>query len=296
MKKQHLLSALFLGFLLALCSPAFAQYKIEDLSARADLYDIQNSVQHYKYSNYYLLTKVERWIYDTIYPAISNAEPTAILPYYSTLDDDVDGNAINNAVNAIRIDHPEFGWIDNYYKSSRYVKNSSGNYDLEITFAYNSLASNAKYYQREFEAAAEKLLSYARRHKTLVEQERYIFDYLKSEIAYVKSDLDQTGYATLVMKSAVCGGFAITFNYLMERLGIPSYYVLGYTDNGVFHAWNLTYINGRWVYVDTTTTKNGIQTRYQLAYSEERTFNHPINDSFHASPTNEYFPTSRMPI
>ena len=50
---------------------------------------------------------------------------------------------------------------------------------------------------------------------------------------------------------AVCSGYAKTFDAFMDLLGIPCDYVTGYAHGGR-HAWNRVFIDGQYLYVDTT--------------------------------------------
>ena len=251
---------------------------------------VYSDVPHEEYSSYALLDNVERVIYDALYPAIENAEWAAVLPDSVLSSDIVSSEAIGNAVEAIRLDHPEFVWLDNGY-NLHYTGYAGQISNARVEFYYNSLASDPQKYKREFEAAAEALLNRARQKRTLLEMEEYIYDYLQREVRYegTSDKLDQTGYAALVMKACVCGGFAITFNYLMRRLGIVSYYRLGED-----HAWNVIYLNGRWYNVDSTAT-NGNKTAYQWEAHKKDYFNRPVGEYFWKRP-DDVFPNNRLPI
>jgi len=70
-------------------------------------------------------------------------------------------------------------------------------------------------------------------------------------------------WITLRFRTAVCGGYAKLFEYMVKKAGFECYYVSGYTKGrgiytiqpvGVFvrHAWNCVKINDIWYLVDTT--------------------------------------------
>lgn len=63
-------------------------------------------------------------------------------------------------------------------------------------------------------------------------------------------------YGALINKQAVCEGYAKTFKYLMDGLGIPCTLVIGVASNseGINenHAWNYVKLDGTWYAVDTT--------------------------------------------
>jgi transglutaminase-like putative cysteine protease len=55
----------------------------------------------------------------------------------------------------------------------------------------------------------------------------------------------------LLNGTAVCGGYAETFQVLSEAAGLETVYVTGNVDTGR-HAWNKTYWDGQWWVIDTT--------------------------------------------
>lgn len=63
-------------------------------------------------------------------------------------------------------------------------------------------------------------------------------------------------YGTLVNKEAVCEGYARTFKYMMDGLGIPCTLVIGKGTNSEGktenHAWNYVKIGDKWYAIDTT--------------------------------------------
>ena len=254
-------------------------------SASSDQNVDSNGIPHAAYSTYNLLTETEKYIYDSIYYALANAESSVTLKNGDMIDN-IDNDAISNAVRAVRLDHIEFVWLDNHV-FKQYSKWAN---TIEIQFQYNELADNPRLRQREFEDAANQLLSWARQEKSLLDMEKYIFGYLKIYVKYGHNDLDQTGYGALVNKECVCGGFAVTFHYLMTKLGIPSYYVLGYTEDGGYHAWNAIKLDGKWYNVDSTPNTSNSYTQN----TDDKYFNRPWGGEFWAEPDYTDFPVSRF--
>ena len=99
-------------------------------------------------------------------------------------------------------------------------------------------------------------------HDWVAENIWYDYDglYQKSPIEYVASDV-------LESKKSVCQGFADLAAALLRSLGIPTKVTNGYamgvgtsevwsqdilTSNQSNHAWNESYVNGRWVIYDST--------------------------------------------
>lgn len=63
-------------------------------------------------------------------------------------------------------------------------------------------------------------------------------------------------YGTLVNKQAVCEGYAKTFKYMMDGLGIPCTLTIGTGTNSdgktENHAWNYVKVQEKWYAIDTT--------------------------------------------
>ena len=81
----------------------------------------------------------------------------------------------------------------------------------------------------------------------------------------------QNPLIALTEKRAVCGGYATLTALLLQASGIPARYVFG-EANGELHAWNYVYINGKWMFMDTTwgsknTCENGVFTKGAVDYS-----------------------------
>ena len=79
-------------------------------------------------------------------------------------------------------------------------------------------------------------------------------------------DVSQTLEGFMYNRTAVCAGYAKTFEYFMTVLGIPCE-----TITGGEHAWNRVAVNGVWLYIDVTWddpvyTVNGVR-RDKLAHT-----------------------------
>lgn len=105
---------------------------------------------------------------------------------------------------------------------------------------------------------------------TDLEKIRAIHDYLVLNITYDKELLEKTyqndkdvskynGFyleGVFIDKRAVCEGISKSFAVLCNIEGIPCIQVIGFqtnNPNGVGHAWNKVYLDGKWYIVDVTS-------------------------------------------
>ena len=88
---------------------------------------------------------------------------------------------------------------------------------------------------------------------------KMIHDYIVEETAYdttISRPNIYNIYGTLVSEVSVCEGYAKSFKYLMDSLGIPCVIVIGTATNSTGetenHAWNYVQIGETWYAVDST--------------------------------------------
>lgn len=88
---------------------------------------------------------------------------------------------------------------------------------------------------------------------------KMVHDYIVDSVEYDTSISKQNIYniyGTLINKQAVCEGYARSFKYIMDDLGIPCTLVIGKGTNSEGqtenHAWNYVQLNGNWYAIDTT--------------------------------------------
>lgn len=162
---------------------------------------------------------------------------------------------------------------DRYYVDIRnttitHVTGSTSEYRLDVAYFDELLTEQA---QARIDAAAEKILAQVPAGASDWDTARIIHDALIRHVTYEENQYDQTIYGALVEGKAVCNGYAMAYEYLLEKAGIPCDTVVGYTNKldaltahlsfavtgSTAHAWNivtLTDENGRSCdcYVDVT--------------------------------------------
>jgi len=147
-------------------------------------------------------------------------------------------------------DHPEIFWLDNKYQYG--YQNGDKDQAVQITLNYNDLAGSLGSAKTGFDSAVQSIYLGAKDLKTQYDKEKYVFDTLADLITYkTGAQYNQTAYSALVLNNTVCAGYARSFQLIMNKLGIPCYYVFG-TAKNEYHAWNVIQLDGEWYAVDLT--------------------------------------------
>ncbi len=177
--------------------------------------------------------------------------------------------AFQSAWNAFSYDNIELFYIDatkitlmNEYHSLGGIKT----YKISI-----GPGDNANYYYKEFQSQAD--VENAQRYLESIKEQitnQLSTDDIKTKIEKVHnwliytinyednadSKMQHTIYGALRNKKAVCEGYARSFKYLMDAVGVPCVLVSGTGTNSQgqteTHAWNYVQINQQWYAVDVT--------------------------------------------
>ena len=177
---------------------------------------------------------------------------------------------------AMTYDHPELFWLYNSSRTSPVWGSVAGG-EGENPFYMTMFSLSDPYvdYEKEvtaFNEAVEDFLSDIDRNTSEEEIVRQIHDKLVRLVTYdysvadgassSGSDLAHSAYGALVMNSsgnsnyAVCDGYALAFEYLLQQVGIECAFVGGSAGNSEAdmggHAWNIVKINGEWYEIDST--------------------------------------------
>ena len=146
-------------------------------------------------------------------------------------------------------DSPELVWAET--NGVRYWYNKQ-QIVTALTPGYNDLVNDIPGTIATLEAAAAEALADMWSLPTQAEKAKYAHDYLTHHIAYTfDSPYNQNAYSALVNGQTVCAGYSHAFQYLMQKMGIPCSYVLGYAQGG-YHSWNLVQLDGEHYMMDVT--------------------------------------------
>ena len=87
------------------------------------------------------------------------------------------------------------------------------------------------------------------------DQIKKIHNYLTMNIRYddsfIPNAFSHTAYGALILGQGVCDGYAESFKYLLDIIGIENHLIFG-TVNGQAHAWNLVKIKDQYFHFDLT--------------------------------------------
>ena len=136
---------------------------------------------------------------------------------------------------------------------------SSNGIITELVFAENYSKENYATMLEQMYNSAEFLLEDVKGNTSLTDVEKALI--LHDRIAlWCEYDNDNylagatpksshNAYGVLVLKDAVCQGYALAYDYLLEQVGIKSEYC---SSKKLNHAWNIVYIDDKPYHVDVT--------------------------------------------
>lgn len=187
---------------------------------------------------YFQLTEEDRKIYDATVSTMKNMSPK--LPLYT------DERNYRRILNLISIEQLEIF----YLKSTSASLDDRGKY-FNVDFSYRYSATQVEEMTNLTELEAQNLLSSIPTGTDDYQKLLYIHDWLVKNVSKnTESEYAASIYGTLVKRTALCEGYAKTFSYLCNLLGIENIIVTGFTD--VPHMWNMVRLDGSWYHVDVT--------------------------------------------
>ncbi|SFC60915.1 leucine-rich repeat protein [Butyrivibrio sp. YAB3001] len=119
----------------------------------------------------------------------------------------------------------------------------------------------------KYETEVKKILSGMNSKWKDEEKLFYIHDYIVTHAKYDHSLKGWSAYDCIVNHNCVCNGYALAFEDVVKRTGIPVTYISSVVND---HAWNAVKLNGKWYYVDCTWDDNcGDDNAYSKACHHE---------------------------
>ncbi len=146
-------------------------------------------------------------------------------------------------------EHPDL-----YYVESSYSRGEAGDAVTNLAFSYNDTADAVKWQQSVDAAMATVKPGMSDLQKAIVLHDYLVVNCEYDYENYVAGTIPKESYSTygvFINGRAVCEGYALSYQYLMELVGIECYMVSGDTSAGA-HAWNMIKLDGEYYHVDTT--------------------------------------------
>lgn len=156
-----------------------------------------------------------------------------------------------SAYRAVLDEHPEVFWLSGDVT----VAEEPGKRTLRFTRLYPERATTRM--QEELEAGVAQALAYAGEGASDLACVGRAYEWFCTHVRYLKSRLrweDQTAYASLCLREAVCAGISRGFALVLRRMGIDAGMVAGGSDMRALetHAWNWAELGGVRLHVDVT--------------------------------------------
>ena len=158
---------------------------------------------------------------------------------------------------ALYYDHPEFFYIKNAHEVNGSIYPGENDDTVTILLPSCALDVDLSSAKQRLEDAVDAIVAEAKKRLSPYEQVKFVHDYIIGHTVYdqenanlYNAELNSPSYA-LVGGRAVCGGYARSFQLIMDRLGIPSSTLAGSAD-GIPHAWNVVMLDGEYYLLDLT--------------------------------------------
>ena len=208
-----------------------------------DSYDGEIDTTYYPY--YGFLSSNNKELYKQIYVNVLNMK-TVFVPWVEVSVDDA-----KSVMEAVYNDHPEFFWLNTSY-SYKYTKSGRC---VQLILQFNQTTKYMNKSRQKFNASTNKIINGASNLSSDYAKEKYVHDEIIKLASYDKNSvMNQSAYSALVNGSTVCAGYARAFQYIMIKLGIPTYYCTG--KSGGDHAWNIVKLDDGYYNVDFTWDDN----------------------------------------
>ncbi len=200
----------------------------------------EDSKNGYSYNQ---LNQMEQKVYLEIYCSILEMNEFNII---SATDSDM----IEKAFNCVMNDHPELFYINGYVYTEYQINN---NLYLNFSGKYIYSPEEKIEKEKEIELKTAFVLNNINKLNTDYDKTKYIYEYVITNTEYVASSEDnQNILSVMINKESVCQGYAKTVQYLLDKAGVKSVFLTGYTINGIKHAWNMVYLDNKPYFIDAT--------------------------------------------
>lgn len=190
------------------------------------------------------LTADQQYVYDALVTGCKDAK--------ADIKIDISGKSIDFnkdlsfIFNMFYSDYPEYFWVTGGWGAGFEQKGSTITLTMQPTYSFtgSALTSAKSAYNAKVDELSKGLSG-----KSDYEKSKIIHDRLIDTVTYVSTNNDQNAYGALVEGKAVCNGYARAYQHLMNKAGIPTWFVRGSSINpstgtSIGHAWNIVKLDG----------------------------------------------------
>lgn len=195
--------------------------------------------------SYYQMTTAQKYAYDKIYDAVINYET------YASFDESVAVTVddLAKVYETLLNEQTDIFFVDNtinYYTSPR------TNAVTDLSFDYTITKDQAMKMLTTADNKANEIISKITPNMSEYDVVKFFHDEIVVNTSYdLTSENGRNIYGTLGEGVAYCQGYAKTFVYLCNKVGINSMIISG--DVGTQpHMWNMVKIDGKWYHIDPT--------------------------------------------
>lgn len=179
---------------------------------------------------------------------------------------------VSKVMYAVRADNPAIFWVN--MRLIEFAEGSTADHVTGIIPRYTMNGTERQRRQEELDEASAQFLEGITPDTGDYEAALTVYERLAEELDYDSLALEaqerrrggvredntpdnlRTVYGALVLKKAVCAGYAGAFLYLMQQLGIECMYVRGNCSGEGRHGWNIVKLEGDYYHVDVTWGDN----------------------------------------
>lgn len=194
---------------------------------------------------YNTLSAREQELYDSIYGAMMRLEPTVDIATNNYTEDEW-----TKVFSDVYYQETHLFWVDPYLIPGEIYYKTTNTEEIEAM-------------KKEIDNTAATIINGAAEYATEIDRVKYIHDYLVSINDFEKGgggSYSPTIYGGLVLGHPQCEGYAKTFAYICNKLGMETIVMTGNVASGASHAWNKIKVGGNWYNIDLTNDDPILQT------------------------------------
>lgn len=224
-----------------------------------------------------LLSDEEKLVYNAIYQAVMNFEPTV-----ENLPAAIQKEQLAKITDYIRRDNPYIDWFKNGYS---YFSDTATGVVTKVNLGYCLTPEEVEVRQQAIDAALKPFLDTIESRMSDYEVVLRAYNYIIELVDYDSIGLDiqkndenaddkpddlRSVYGVFVNRKTVCAGYSVALQYLLNLLGIECTYVRGMTgpDFTGYHGWNMLKLEGDYYFMDVTWG-DGSNTKAEKNFSDK---------------------------